>query len=139
MAITKILSAIPGTVYAGVVILAIFGGIAAHLIIQRNDLRKELGEAKTQIETLQAANTTLRGNVATLESTVKRQNASIETAAQLSKEAQAQAKADLKAATIRAIEAEARNKAMRAIQEAGDKSKGGNYAHDARRARLLQR
>lgn len=136
--ILKALGAVPGWLYAALLGLVIVLAVAFHLIGQRNDARDERDKAQAEVGRLVRDNATLAGNVATLTKSLEVQGKSIKDAADESARAQAQAAADLKLATQRARDAEAKNKAMQAIQASGDRTKGGDYAHDIRRARLLR-
>lgn len=136
LAIKTFLGAIPGWIYAALVVMVLVGAGAWHLIGQRNEAREDLATARTEIARLEGDNRTLRGNQAELEAKIVTQNESIRAAAQASAQAQARVELALKAATQRAKDADARNEAWKEIQKQGDRSKGGDYAHDARRARL---
>lgn len=132
--IKRMLGMVPGWIYAAVIIGVAFLFYALHLIGQRDDAREDLRQANTRIETLVAQNATLTGNNARLESGVAAQNKSIDAAAAEAKRKQLAAAQALAAADAKYREQAARIKALKAIQEAGDRSKGANYAFEARRA-----
>lgn len=133
LAIKTFLGAIPGWIYAGLLVLVLAAAGAWHLISQRNEARESLRLAREEIVQLNNDLTTSRANVATLEDSIKKQNDSIAMAGKISEARQAETQAALAKAAAREREQQARIAALKAVQASGDRTQGANYAFDARR------
>lgn len=132
--IKRALGALPAWLYVAAVLGLAFLFYALHLIGQRNDARDSLATANARIEELVRDNATLKGNNGRLEAAVATQNELLESMGQDAARRQSQVAQALAAADVKASEQAARIKSLKAIQEAGDRSKGANYAFEARRA-----
>lgn len=131
LAIKTVFGAVPGWIYAGLVVLILVAVGALHLIGQRNEAREALATAQQEIIRLNRDLSTAQNNVTLLERSVNDQNDALDKLALDAKARQDAAAAQLALAKRESGNAQARIKALQAIQQSNVGTKGADRAIDA--------